>query len=70
MRLKLVRYAPTIIESALDITWKRKENNTEYVIFIKQIKHDELGSVLLRLVVVMTAGGNYFYYSIMDDYIS
>ncbi len=66
MRLELVRYAPIIIGGANDVTWRRKLNGQEYLVFLKMIDHGTQ-PILLRVIVVRKINGNHFYYSIMDD---
>ncbi len=65
-RLMLVKYAPSIIQTAQDVAWRRKIGNIYYLTFRKQIpEHDHV--ILVRVIVKKTTPGNHYYHSVMDE---
>ena len=66
-RLILIRHAPGIIRSAVDIYWRRKTGTVEFIVFRRNVRNSNAKLILMRVIIRKTISGNYFYYSVMKE---
>ena len=65
-RLRLVQYAPFILQTSIEVGWRRKMGEVEFILFQKHVTDAGSRTITVRTVVRKTSAGNHFYFSIMD----
>ena len=66
-RLTLVLNVPLILETARSISWNQIIAKTTYVVITKQVIIGQDEHCRIRVVIIKTSSGNFFYHSVIDE---
>jgi len=66
-RLRLVRYASSVISDSESISWSSNEKRFRYIVFRRRTAKEGDVAIFVRVILKESSPGNYSYYSVMDE---